>query len=150
LSDAGGPVYIGADHAGFQLKARLKAELERRGLRAVDVGSDNEESTDYPDYAHRVAQAVAEGKASRGVLICGTGVGMAMAANRHPGVRAAVAWSPEVAELTRRHNDANILALAAKFVVDEEDAVRILARWLETPFDGGRHRRRVSKIETMP
>jgi ribose 5-phosphate isomerase B len=128
------------------LKARLLAELERLGYRGVDVGATTAESTDYPDFAHRVARAVETGEAKRGVLVCGTGVGMAMAANRHPGVRAAVAWNPDVAELVRRHNDANVLTLGAR-VLDEEEAVRILERWLDAPFDGGRHVRRVHKIE---
>ncbi len=139
-------MYVGADHAGVALKARLLAELERLGYRGVDVGATTAESTDYPDFAHRVARAVETGEAKRGVLVCGTGVGMAMAANRHPGVRAAVAWNPDVAELVRRHNDANVLTLGAR-VLDEEEAVRILERWLDAPFDGGRHVRRVHKIE---
>jgi len=146
LSDAEHLVYLGADHAGVQLKARLKAELERLGYATVDVGTESETAVDYPDFAHQVAHAVETGAAARGVLICGTGAGMAMAANRHPGVRAAVAWNPEMAEIVRRHNDANVLALGGR-TLDEESAVRILRRWLETPFDGGRHRRRVDKIE---
>ena len=128
------------------MKERLKVELERRGLEPLDVGTFNHDSTDYPDYAHEVAGYVAGGRAERGVLVCGTGIGMAMAANRHPGVRAAVAWTPEIAELTRRHNNANILTLPARHV-SEEEAVTILERWLDTPFDGGRHEHRVAKIE---
>lgn len=146
MSETNGAVYVGADHAGVNLKARLLAELERLGYQGVDVGTSSDEATDYPDYAHRVARAIETGEAERGVLVCGTGVGMCMAANRHPGVRAAVAWTPEVAELVRRHNDANVLTLGAR-VLDEEEAVRILKRWLKTPFDGGRHARRVQKIE---
>jgi len=138
---------IGADHAGFALKERLKAELEALGFEPVDVGTYSAESVDYPDYAKQVASQVGEGTITRGVLMCGTGLGMSYAANRFAGVRAAVAWTPEIAELARRHNDANILILPAGFV-REEQGVEILRRWLEAPFDGGRHKRRVSKIES--
>ena len=146
MADSNTTIPIGADHAGYALKERLKGELERLGLEPLDVGTFNDDSTDYPDYAHEVAGYVAEGRAERGVLVCGTGVGMAMAANRHTGVRAAVAWTPEIAELTRRHNNANVLTLPARHL-DEEEAVTILRRWLDTPFEGGRHEHRVAKIE---
>jgi ribose 5-phosphate isomerase B len=137
---------IGSDHAGFELKERLKAELERQGYAVEDVGTHSAASTDYADYAHPVAQAVETGKAQRGVLICGTGLGMSYAANRHAHVRAAVAWSQEVAALARLHNDANVLVLPARFVSAEE-GVDILRTWLDTPFEGGRHERRIEKIE---
>jgi ribose 5-phosphate isomerase B len=137
---------IGSDHAGFQLKERLKEELLRLGYAVEDVGTDSDSSVDYPDFAHVVASRVEEGKASRGVLLCGTGLGMSYAANRHRGVRAAVAWSPEVARLAREHNDANVLVLPARFL-NEDDGVAILRTWLETPFEGGRHHSRVAKIE---
>ena len=137
---------IGSDHAGFQLKERLKEELRRLGYAVEDVGTDSDSSVDYPDFAHVVASRVDEGKATRGVLLCGTGLGMSYAANRHRGVRAAVAWSPEVARLAREHNDANVLVLPARFL-NEDDGVAILRTWLETPFEGGRHHRRVTKIE---
>mgnify|MGYP001564787210 CR=1 FL=1 len=137
---------IGADHAGFELKERLKAELKKLGYEPVDVGTDSKESTDYPDYAKPVAEQVSTGQAKRGILTCGTGLGMSYTANRFPGVRAAVAWKPEVAELARHHNDANVLVLPARFV-SEEEGVEILRRWLEAPFDGGRHQRRIAKIE---
>ncbi|HEX2449781.1 MAG TPA: RpiB/LacA/LacB family sugar-phosphate isomerase, partial [Gemmatimonadales bacterium] len=100
---------IGADHAGYPLKQRLVAELESLGYAPLDLGTDGPESVDYPDYAHRVAGQVERGEAARGVLLCGSGLGMSYAANRHPGVRAAVAWSPEIARLAREHNDANVL-----------------------------------------
>lgn len=138
---------IGADHAGFELKETLKAELARLGYEPVDVGTHSLESTDYPDYAHQVADQVARGTVERAVLLCGTGLGMAYAANRHHGVRAAVAWSPEVAHLAREHNDANILVLPARFVSGDQ-GVAILKEWLTTPFAGGRHQRRIDKIET--
>jgi len=137
---------IGADHAGFDLKERLKAELQKLGYEPVDVGTNNHESTDYPDYAKPVAQQVSAGEVKRGILTCGTGLGMSYTANRFPGVRAAVAWSPEVAELARHHNDANILVLPARFVTPDE-GVEILKRWLEAPYDGGRHDERIAKIE---
>jgi len=137
---------IASDHAGFELKEKLRRELEKLGYDVEDFGTSSPASTDYADYAHPLAREVSEGQAKRGVLLCGTGLGMSYAANRYPHVRAAVAWSPEIAELARRHNDANVLVLPARFV-SEEDGVKILKTWLETPFDGGRHVRRVEKIE---
>ncbi len=137
---------IGADHAGFRLKERLKQELESLGCEVVDVGTDSETSVDYPDYAKQVAERVSAGEVDRGVLLCGTGLGMAYAANRYPGVRAAVVWNAEIAELSRRHNDANVLVLPARFLTEEE-GVTILHRWFATPFEAGRHERRVAKIE---
>ncbi|HEU4700295.1 MAG TPA: ribose 5-phosphate isomerase B [Gemmatimonadales bacterium] len=137
---------IGSDHAGLELKRRLVTELQTLGFAPLDVGTDSAESTDYPDYAHPVAERVARGEVRRGVLLCGTGLGMSYAANRHAGVRAAVAWSPEIARLAREHNDANVLVLPARFV-SAADGVAILKTWLETPFEGGRHSRRVAKIE---
>jgi len=137
---------IGADHAGFALKERLKHELRALGFEPLDLGTHSADSTDYPDYAHPLAQQVEEGAARRGVLLCGTGLGMAYAANRHHGVRAAVAWSPEIARLARAHNDANVLVLPARYVTDDE-GLAILRAWLATPFEGGRHERRVHKIE---
>lgn len=137
---------IGADHAGFALKEQLKQELAALGYEPLDIGTHSADSTDYPDYAHPVAQRVETGEAARGILLCGTGLGMAYAANRHPGVRAAVAWTPEVARLARAHNDANVLVLPARFVTEAEGR-EILRAWLTTPFEGGRHERRVQKIE---
>ncbi|MGE0442566.1 MAG: ribose 5-phosphate isomerase B [Gemmatimonadales bacterium] len=137
---------IGADHAGFALKERLKTELERLGYAAEDVGTSSTESVDYPDFAHVVADKVARGEAHRGILLCGTGLGMSYAANRHHGVRAAVAWEPEIARLSREHNDSNVLVLPARFVSDEQ-GVEILKTWLATSFADGRHQRRVAKIE---
>jgi len=137
---------IGADHAGFVLKARLVEELVRLGYDPDDVGTHSSESTDYPDFAHVVADKVARGEARRGVLLCGTGLGMSYAANRHYGVRAAVAWSVDIALLAREHNDANVLVLPARFVT-EDQGLEILKTWLATPFEGGRHQRRIDKIE---
>ncbi len=140
---------IGADHAGYEMKQALIADLTSLGYEIEDVGTHSTESTDYPDYAHPVAREVSEGIADRGVLLCGTGLGMSYAANRHPGVRAAVVWSPEVAKLSREHNDANVLVLPAR-CIDLETARAILHTWLDTPFAGGRHQRRVDKIEETP
>jgi ribose 5-phosphate isomerase B len=137
---------IGSDHAGFELKEKLEAVLTGLGYAVDDVGTHSTASTDYPDYAHPVAAQVEEGRAKRGILLCGTGLGMSYAANRHHGVRAAVAWSPEVAALSRQHNDSNVLVLPARFL-SEAEATKILTTWLETRFEGGRHESRVKKIE---
>ena len=140
-------IYVGADHAGFALKQKLVDELKRLGYEPVDVGATTCDPTDdYPDFAKPVAEAVSKGIAPRGVLTCGTGLGMGYVANRYPRVRAAVVWSPEVAELSRTHNDANILILPSRFVSDAE-GLDILRRFLATPFEGGRHTRRVEKID---
>lgn len=128
------------------MKEQLERWLKAHGYDVQDLGTDSAASTDYADYAHPLADLVSTGQAKRGVLLCGTGLGMAYAANRHPHVRAAVAWSPEIAELARKHNDANVLVLPARFV-SPEDADRILETWLSTEFEGGRHVRRVEKIE---
>jgi ribose 5-phosphate isomerase B len=137
---------IGSDHAGYELKLRLIAELRALGYEPLDVGTNSTDSTDYPDYAHRVAEKVEHGESERGILLCGTGLGMSYAANRHRGVRAAVAWTPEVAKLAREHNDANVLILPARFV-GEDAGLDILKTWLATAFEGGRHSRRVAKID---
>jgi len=139
-------ILIASDHAGFDLKNRLAAELKKLGFGVKDLGTNSSDSTDYADFAHPLAKEVSEGKAKRGVLLCGTGLGMSYVANRYPHVRAAVSWSSEVAALARQHNDANVLVLPARFLSDDE-AVRILRTWLDTPFEGGRHERRVVKIE---
>jgi ribose 5-phosphate isomerase B len=137
---------IGADHAGFELKEKLKAVLVGLGYEVADVGTHSPEPCDYADFAHPVAAEVESGRARRGVLLCGTGLGMSYAANRHAHVRAAVPWSVEIAGLARRHNDANILCVPARCVSDDV-AVQILTTWLDTPFEGGRHERRIEKIE---
>ena len=137
---------IAADHAGFAMKEKLERVLHDLGYEVEDLGTDSPTSTDYPDYAHPLARAVSEGTARRGVLLCGTGLGMSYVANRYPGVRAAVVWSREIAELSRKHNDANVLVLPARFVSDG-DSVAILKTFLETEFEGGRHANRVDKID---
>lgn len=140
-------IFIGADHAGFALKQKLVAELKRLGYEPVDVGPKTlDPADDFPDFAKPVAKAVSSGEIKRGILTCGTGLGMSYTANRYPKVRAAVAWSPEVAEMSRKHNDANVLVLPARFV-SEDEGLAILHKWLDTNFEGGRHQRRVEKIE---
>jgi ribose 5-phosphate isomerase B len=140
-------ILIAADHAGFEMKGKLEAELQRMGFKVRDLGTSSAESSDYADFAHPLARDISKGGHKRGILLCGTGLGMSYVANRYPNVRAAVTWSPEVAELARSHNDANVLVLPSRHVNDEE-AVAILHKFLETPFEGGRHERRVNKIET--
>jgi ribose 5-phosphate isomerase B len=142
-------VAIGADHAGFELKAQLKAALVELGFEPVDFGTDSDRSADYPDYGHAVAAAVGEGACRLGVLVCGSGIGMSMTANRHRGVRAALAWNARLGELARRHNNANVLVLPARFI-DPAGAVEVLKAFLAAPFDGGRHERRVKKIDVDP
>lgn len=137
---------IASDHAGFAMKELIKAKLTAMGYDVQDLGTSSEASTDYPDYAHPLAEEVSKGEVRRGVLLCGTGLGMSYAANRHAHVRAAVAWNADVAKLSRQHNDANVLVLPAR-CISERDAEDILKVWLDTPFDGGRHERRVEKIE---
>jgi ribose 5-phosphate isomerase B len=137
---------IAADHAGYALKQRLVQELETLGFKPLDLGTHSAESTDYPEFAHQVAERVARSENTRGILLCGTGLGMSYAANRWHGVRAAVAWSPEIARLAREHGDANILVLPARFL-NEDQSVVILREWLATPFAGGRHARRIAQIE---
>ncbi len=138
---------LASDHAGFELKQRLRATLQRLGIAFDDLGPTSDVRVDYPDFAHRLASAVARGEAERGVLVCGSGQGMAMAANRHAGVRAALAWDEDSARLSRQHNDANVLALGGR-LIDHALAERIVETWLSTPFEGGRHALRVAKIDS--
>ncbi len=139
-------IVVGSDHAGFALKEELKRHLRERGLAVEDLGTHSEEPTDYPLVAHALALAIESGRAERGLLVCGTGLGVSMAANRHPGVRAAVAYDENTARLSRAHNDANVLALGGRSL-EHRQARRILDVWLDTPFEGGRHARRVALIE---
>ena len=141
-------IAIGADHAGFEEKEKIKRSLDNLGVEYTDMGTDSTASVDYPDYAKKVGEAVAGGEFDRGILVCGSGTGMAIAANKVPGIRAAVAWNEEIARLSRQHNDANVLSLAARYIPDEEQE-KIVKAWLETDFDGGRHERRVEKIEKI-
>ena len=140
------PLLVASDHAGFELKEKLKRALDRMGVPYRDLGPATADPVDYPDNAHRLAGGIERGEADRGLLVCGSGQGMAMAANRHRGVRAALAADEETARLSREHNDANVLALGGR-LVDHDKAERILEVWLATPFAGGRHAGRVSKID---
>lgn len=140
------PLAIGADHAGFEYKEIVKKSLIEAGWLIEDKGTYNADSTDYPDYAHPVATMVAEGKAAVGILICGTGNGVCMTANKHKGIRAALCWTEEIAALARTHNNANVLCIPSRFV-GPEVAVQMTDTFLSTPFEGGRHERRVEKID---
>jgi ribose 5-phosphate isomerase B len=139
-------VVLGADHNGVEFKRILIKHLEEIGHQVIDVGPDSTDSVDYPDYAFAAAEMVARGEADRGVLICGSGAGMSMAANKVAGVRAAVCLNPEAARLARGHNDANVLVLAG-WQNDSGDVLEVLDNFLEGEFDGGRHARRVDKIK---
>ena len=140
-------IAAGADHAGYALKQAIVRRLRLQGHTVVDVGTDSADtSVDYPAFAHRVAALVAAGDADRGVLVCGTGLGMCMAANRHPGVRAADCVTPHLAEMTRRHNDANVLCLGGR-LLSEDEAWAITEVWMTTAFEGGRHASRVALID---
>jgi len=139
------PVAIAADHAGFSLKEALKPELEAQGCGVLDLGTDGLDSVDYPDFADRLADALAGGRAHRGVIICGTGIGIAIAANRHSHIRAAVCHDETSTRLARQHNDANVLALGAR-LIGLETAKACLRVFLATDFENGRHRRRVAKL----
>jgi len=141
-------IAIASDHAGFSEKEQLKPLLDELGIQYEDLGTVSTESVDYPDYARKVGDEVAQGKVDSGLLICGSGTGMAIAANKVPGVRAAVAWSPEIASLAREHNDANVLALGAR-VIPFEELTRIVRAWFAAEFGGGRHAQRVNKIRAI-
>jgi ribose 5-phosphate isomerase B len=138
---------IASDHAGVEMKNRLVSELKKMGYNPDDLGaSDPSKPDDYPDYGHPLAREVSEGKAKRGILLCGSGIGMDIVANRYRGVRAALAWEPEIGALSRKHNDSNVLVLPARFMTDDQ-GVETMRAWLDTKFEGGRHERRVEKIE---
>jgi len=136
---------IGADHAGFELKQVIINYLIKKGLEVKDYGCHSNESIDYPDFAHPFAEDVERGINTLGILICGSGNGINMTANKHQGVRSALCWKPEIAELARQHNDANILTLPARFISNDE-AIEMVEVFLNTPFEGGRHQNRVNKI----
>lgn len=139
---------IGSDHAGFETKEAIRREMTAWGLAVADAGVFEPSPADYPDIAKAVAEKVLEDPGTMGVLVCGSGVGMSIVANRFRGVRAALAFNVEVAELCRRHNDANILVLPGRFLSLDE-ALRLVRAWVDTPFDGGRHQRRLDKIAAL-
>ncbi|MDE3167474.1 MAG: ribose 5-phosphate isomerase B [Acidobacteriota bacterium] len=141
-------IAIGADHAGFSLKETLRRQLAEEGHEVVDFGTDSNASCDYPDFAQAVGRDVAAGRSDRGILVCSTGIGMAIAANKVDGVRAAPAQNQDEVHFTREHNDANVLTLGAKYL-DQEHAMRFIHEFLDTQFAGGRHARRVAKIAQL-
>jgi len=145
LFDFSKPVAIGSDHAGYEYKEDLISFLEGKGITFRDFGTHSKESVDYPDFAHPVAEAVENGKAAFGILICGSANGVAITANKHKGIRAAICWGEELAKLAREHNDANIICIPARFV-REGDAEKMVDQFINTPFEGGRHQLRVEKI----
>jgi ribose 5-phosphate isomerase B len=138
-------IAVGSDHAGYRMKSSIVNWLEQNGYAIFDAGTNSEESTDYPDHIHPVADLVESGEALFGIILCGSGNGAAMTANKHQGIRAALCWNTELAALARQHNDANILAIPGRFV-DESLALSMVDIFLKTPFEGGRHKRRVDKI----
>ncbi len=138
-------IALAADHAGFAEKEKVKKTLDEIGVEYTDMGTDSGESVDYPDYARKVGEAVAAGDYDQGLLVCGSGTGMAIAANKVPGIRAAVAWNEDIARLARQHNNANVLSLPARFTTADESA-KIVKAWFAADFEGGRHANRVDKI----
>lgn len=139
-------IAFAADHAGFELKNKLKAAAGQGGFAVLDFGTDGAASVDYPDFAHVSASAIADGRAQLGVFVCGSGTGMAISANKTPGIRAANCWSVDIARLAREHNDANVLCIPSRFVTEPE-ALAMMQIFLQTEFAGGRHAARVGKIE---
>ena len=141
-------IAIGCDHGGFALKEKIVRFLKAKGLRVVDVGTFSTESMDYPDTAHPLAKAVQLGEYTFGILICGSGNGVAIVANKYTGIRAAICWNEEITRLARLHNDANIIVLPARFITPEE-AIHLVQVFLSTGFEGGRHQLRVDKIDNV-
>lgn len=138
-------IAIGNDHAGVETKNAIIAYLKSRNIQVENFGTDSNDSVDYPDFGHAVGTAVASGEATLGIVICGSGNGIAMTVNKHAGVRCAVCWTKEIAALARAHNDANVISIPARFTALPQ-AVEMVATFLDTPFEGGRHQRRVEKI----
>ncbi len=139
---------LACDHAAYEMKEFLLGWLSSKGYDVVDYGCMSEERVDYPDHAHALAKGILSGEVSRGIAMCGSGVGISIALNRHAGIRAGLSWMPEIAELTRAHNDSNVLAMPARFI-DYDMCIEITKRWLETEFEGGRHSDRIKKIEEV-
>jgi len=139
-------VALASDHAGFSLKEKVKAYLASKGIESVDYGAFSDERSDYPDFAHKAAEGMLRGEAERGIFVCGSGIGISIAANRHKGIRAVDAVTTEMAKLSREHNDANVLALGER-LVQWEDAQKIIDTFFATAFEGGRHTGRVEKID---
>jgi len=141
-------IAVGADHAGYQVKERIKEELQKQGFEVIDFGTHTGESVDYPDYALQVARSVSQAESNRGVLVCGTGLGMAITANKFRGIRAATCNDTYTARMAAEHTDANVLCVGAR-VVDADHAVAIVHEWLKGKFGGGRHQRRIDKIAEL-
>ncbi len=141
-------IVVGSDHGGFDLKEAVKQLLQERGIPVEDLGTNNGDSVDYPDFGEKVARKVSSGEAEKGILACGTGIGMSIVANKFPRVRAALAADPYMAKMAKEHNNANILVLGGR-VIGEELALSILKVWLETPFEGGRHQRRLDLMDAI-
>jgi ribose 5-phosphate isomerase B len=141
-------IAIGADHAGFEVKEKIKRQLAQMNIEVEDLGTSSLDSVDYPDFGAAVGREVASGKAAQGIVVCGSGIGIALAANKIPGVRAAQAWNEETARLARQHNDANVLSIGAR-VLPEEEIPKIVAAWFDAEFEGGRHAGRVAKITEL-
>ena len=141
-------IAIGSDHAGFEVKEKIKRQLEEMNMEVEDLGTNSGDSVDYPDFGAAVGREVASGKAEQGIVVCGSGIGIALAANKIHGVRAAQAWNEETARLARQHNDANVLSIGAR-VIPEEEIPKIVAAWLDAEFEGGRHAGRVAKITEL-
>ena len=139
---------MACDHAGFELKQKVKAYLESKGFEVKDFGTYSTDSCDYPDYAHQLGAAIEKGDYKRGIVICGSGNGVQITANKYPHVRCALCWIEEIAALARQHNDANVLSMPARFI-DEATAMQIVEAFISTPFEGGRHQRRVEKISQL-
>ena len=139
-------VAVASDHGGYKLKEKVKEYLESRDIDVIDLGTNSEESVDYPEYGRACAKAVAGGEADRGIVCCGTGIGISIAANKVKGIRCGLCTNVEMAKLTRQHNDANMLAMGGR-IIDDETAMAITEAFIDTEFEGGRHQRRIDKIE---
>lgn len=141
-------IAIGCDHAGYELKEKVKAKMTAAGHEMIDVGTDSTESVDYPKYGHAVGRAVASGEVERGIAICGSGIGISIACNKVPGVRAALCTSTEMAEMCRRHNNANVICMGAR-MISEELAFAMVDTWMTTEFEGGKHERRINELDDI-
>lgn len=141
-------IVVGSDHAAYELKEAIKEKLIGEGHEVIDVGCDSTESVDYPKYGHAVGRAVASGEAERGIAVCGSGIGISIACNKVPGIRAALCTSVEMAEMCRRHNNANVVCMGAR-MISQELAFDIIDKWMTTDFEGGKHLRRINEIEDL-
>ena len=141
-------IALGSDHAAYELKEAIKAKMESEGHTIIDVGTDSAESVDYPKYGHAVGRAVASGEAERGIAVCGSGIGISIACNKVPGIRAALCTSVEMAEMCRRHNNANVVCMGAR-MISQELAFDIIDTWMTTDFEAGKHLRRINEIEDI-